>query len=121
MSDIKQVIENPDTSSPMQADRERDLEDWSRDRAQEKAAELGISLTDDHWAVIDVLREHYRDQGLAPDGRELGDLLDTRFAEEGGRRWLRKLFPEGPVFQGMQIAGLPVPPHTEDAGFGTAR
>jgi tRNA 2-thiouridine synthesizing protein E len=48
-------------------------------------------------------------------------MLDMRFAHEGGRRWLRKLFPEGPVFQGMQIAGLPVPPHTEDAGFGTAR
>lgn len=121
MADIKQVIENPDTSSPVQADRERELADWSPDRARQKAEELGVTLTDDHWQVIDALREHYREHGLADDGRELGDMLDMRFAHEGGRRWLRKLFPEGPVFQGMQIAGLPVPPNTEDAGFGTAR
>ncbi|WP_295886223.1 TusE/DsrC/DsvC family sulfur relay protein [uncultured Thiohalocapsa sp.] len=121
MTDIKQVIQNPDTSSPVQADRERDLADWNPAQAKEQAAELGISLTDDHWAVIDALREHYRQHGLADDGRELGDMLDERFADAGGRRWLRKLFPEGPVLQGMQIAGLPVPPHTEDEGFGTAR
>lgn len=121
MSDINQVINNPDTSSPVQQDRERELDEWSRDWAEDKAEELGVQLSDDHWRVIDVLREHYREHGLADDGRDLGDMLDMRFAEEGGRRWLRKLFSEGPVFQGMQIAGLPVPPHTEDAGFGTAR
>jgi len=121
MSDSKQVMENPDTSSPVQADRERDLADWSRAWATDKALELGITLTEAHWAVIDALREHYREHGLADDGRDLGDLLDSRFAHEGGRRWLRRLFPGGPVFQGMQIAGLPVPPHTEDSGFGTAR
>jgi TusE/DsrC/DsvC family sulfur relay protein len=121
MSDIKQVIENPDTSSPVQADRERDLADWSRDSARQKAEELGVTLSDPHWAVIDLLREQYREHGLAESGRELGDMLAERFAEQGGRRYLRTLFPEGPVFQGMQIAGLPVPPYTEDEGFGTAR
>ncbi|WP_200241298.1 TusE/DsrC/DsvC family sulfur relay protein [Thiohalocapsa halophila] len=121
MTDIRQVIENPDTSSPVEADRERDLADWSPEWAKQKAEALGVTLTDEHWAVIDMLREYYREHGLVHDGRELGDMLDQRFADVGGRRWLRKLFPEGPVFQGMQIAGLPVPRHTEDEGFGTAR
>lgn len=121
MSDIKQVIANPDTSSPMQADREQDLAEWSPEWARQKADELGVTLTDDHWAVIDRLREHYREHGLADNGRELGDMLAECFAEQGGRRYLHKMFPEGPVLQGMQIAGLPAPPHTEDEGFGTAR
>jgi TusE/DsrC/DsvC family sulfur relay protein len=121
MTDIKQVVENPDTSSPVEADRELDLADWSREWAQQKADELGVRLGDEHWAVIDVLREYYRKHGLADDGRKLGDMLAERFAEQGGRRYLRKLFPEGPVFQGMQIAGLQVPAYTEDEGFGTAR
>lgn len=121
MADIKQVIENSDTSSPKRVDRERELEDWSPEQARHKAEELGIQLTDDHWRVIDGLRAHYLEHGLPRSGRDLGDMLDERFAEKGGRRYLRKLFPEGPVFQGLQIAGLPVPPHTEDAGFGVAR
>lgn len=121
MADIKQVIENPDTSSPMRVDRERELEDWSPEQARQKAEELGIQLTEAHWQVIDALREHYLEQGLPQSGRDLSDTLDERFAEQGGRRYLRKLFPEGPVFQGLQIAGLPVPPYTEDAGFGVAR
>ncbi|WPL18399.1 sulfur relay protein, TusE/DsrC/DsvC family [Thiorhodovibrio winogradskyi] len=61
MTDIKQVINNPDTSSPLQADREYDLAEWSREWAQEKADELGMRLTDDHWSVIDALRAHYRE------------------------------------------------------------
>nr|WP_201091533.1 hypothetical protein [Thiocystis minor] len=34
---------------------------------------------------------------------------------------MRRLFPQGPVTQGMRFAGLPVPAHSEDEGFGTAR
>jgi len=48
-------------------------------------------------------------------------MLDIEYAEQGGRKYLRRLFPEGPVAQGMRIAGLPVPPHTENEGFGTNR
>jgi TusE/DsrC/DsvC family sulfur relay protein len=121
MSDNRPVMENPDTSSPVEADRKRDLADWSPEWARQKADELGVTLTDEHRAVIDVLREHYRRHGLAESGRDLGDMLAERFAEQGGRRYLRKLFSDGPVSQGMQIAGLPVPPYTEDEGFGTAR
>jgi tRNA 2-thiouridine synthesizing protein E len=121
MADIRQVIDNPDTSSPVDADRERDLADWSPDWARQKAEALGVSLSDEHWAVIDLLREHYRQHGMADSGRDLGDMLAERFEAQGGRRYLRKLFPEGPVFQGMQIAGLEVPPYTEDEGFGTTR
>lgn len=121
MADIREVIENPDTSSPKRVDRERKLEDWRPEQARQKAEELGLQLTDAHWQVIDALREHYLEHGLPQSGRDLSDMLDERFAEQGGRRYLRKLFPEGPVFQGLQIAGLPVPAYTEDAGFGVAR
>jgi tRNA 2-thiouridine synthesizing protein E len=48
-------------------------------------------------------------------------MLDSEFADRGGRKYLRQLFPEGPVAQGMRIAGLSVPPYTEDEGFGTSR
>ena len=41
--------------------------------------------------------------------RELGDMLESEFADRGGRKYLRSLFPGGPVAQGMRIAGLAVP------------
>lgn len=121
MADIKHVIENPDTSSPLRADRQQDLAEWSPEEGRRKAAELGVELGDEHWEVIDLLREHYLEHGMPESGRVVSDMLDTHFADRGGRRHLRRLFPEGPVLQGMQIAGLPVPPYTEDEGFGVAR
>lgn len=96
------------------------LEDWNEERAVQHAAQEGIELTEEHWAVVYCLREYYRLNGPPEHGRELDDMLDKRFDEQGGRKYLRRLFPEGPVAQGARIAGLPVPAHTEDAGFGTS-
>jgi tRNA 2-thiouridine synthesizing protein E len=121
MPDIRHMIENPDTSSPERADRELTLQDWSEEQARRTAAEEGLELTEEHWEVVHLLREHYLEHGLAEKGRELGDLLDERFADRGGRRHLRRLFPNGPVTQGMRIGGLPLPRYTRDEGFGTAR
>ena len=101
--------------------REKDLQEWNEDRAREIAVTEGVELTDAHFKVIQKLRDYYRDNGLAETGRELGDMLDEAFSEQGGRKYLHTLFPEGPVAQGMRIAGLPVPAYTENEGFGTAR
>lgn len=95
-------------------------DDWNEERAVQHAAQEGIELTEEHWAVVYCLREYYRLNGPPEHGRELDDMLDNRFDGQGGRKYLRKLFPEGPVAQGVRIAGLPVPAHTEDAGFGTS-
>ena len=118
MSDI---INNPDTDSPRRADRELDLQGWDKEQGQRNAEQEGIELTDEHWEVVHCLRDYYLEHGPIENGRELGDMLDDEFADQGGRKYLRRLFPEGPVAQGMRIAGLSVPPHTEDTGFGTSR
>lgn len=101
--------------------RQRELAEWTVDTGRRLAAGEGIELDDARLAVIFCLRAHYLDHGPADNGRELGDMLDARFHDEGGRAYLRRLFPGGPVAQGMKIAGLPVPEYTEDDGFGTAR
>jgi tRNA 2-thiouridine synthesizing protein E len=121
MSQTGKIMDNPDTSSPHRSDREIEMGNWNLEKGAELAAHEGIELTDEHWAVIHKLREYYLDHGLPESGRVLGDMLEESFAEQGGRRYLRHLFPNGPVGQGMRIAGLPVPANTEDAGFGTSR
>jgi tRNA 2-thiouridine synthesizing protein E len=121
MPNIKKVIDNPDTSSQFRADRELDLQGWDKEQGLRNARQEGIELTDAHWEVVHYLRDYYRQHGLAKNGRELGDILDSEFADRGGRKYLRLLFPNGPVAQGMRIAGLSVPPYTENIGFGTSR
>jgi tRNA 2-thiouridine synthesizing protein E len=121
MADINKIITNTDADSPKLADREVDLQGWDEAQGRRNAEQQGIEMSDPHWEVVNFLREHYLKHGPAKNGRELSDILDEQFADQGGRKHLRRLFPEGPVTQGMRIAGLPLPPHTEDEGFGVNR
>ena len=118
---LMDVSVDTDISDQQRSNREAILSAWNEDQAREKAKQEGIELTADHLQVVQLLRDFYREHGEVISGRELGDMLDKVFASEGGRKYLRDLFPAGPVAQGMRIAGLPVPAHTEDEGFGTAR
>jgi TusE/DsrC/DsvC family sulfur relay protein len=119
MAEDERIISTFDTSSPLRSDRRLELQNWNETQAQRIAEQEGIELTDAHWAVIYCLRDYYLENGLAQSGRELGDMLDREFTELGGRKYLHRLFPHGPVAQGMRIAGLPLPAYTVDAGFGS--
>lgn len=120
MPDIKSLIDNPETANPERVDRELDLQDWDEQRGQQIAKQEGIELSDAHWEVVCCLQNYYLEHGPARHGRELSDMLDKAFADRGGRQYLRRLFPDGPVAQGMRIAGLPVPDYTENKAFGTS-
>jgi TusE/DsrC/DsvC family sulfur relay protein len=110
-----------DINSQQRSNREKLLNEWDEEQARKIASELGIELTDAHLQVVQSLREHYREHGESKSGQQLTDMLNNVFASQGGKKYLHRLFPEGPVSQGMHIAGLPLPANTEDAGFGTAR
>lgn len=96
-----------------------DLPPWSEGEAERLARDEGITLTPAHWDVVRFMREHYRRNGRAESGRVLSKVLDQAFQDHGGRRWLYTLFPRGPVAQSSRIAGLPLPPYTEDPSFGS--
>ena len=110
-----------DINSQQRSNREERLNEWNEEKARKIASELGIELTDAHLQVVHSLREHYREHGESESGQQLTDMLNNAFASQGGKKYLHRLFPEGPVSQGMRIAGLPLPANTEDGGFGTAR
>ena len=115
------VSVDTDIDSQQRTQRERELQRWSEDQARKAATEEGVELTEAHFRVIHLLRDYYLKNGLTGSGRELEDMLDNEFSSEGGRKYLHKLFPDGPVTQGMRFSGLPVPAHSEDECFGTAR
>jgi tRNA 2-thiouridine synthesizing protein E len=120
MSQRQVIHTDPEVASPRREDRHREIEDWNRDVGSQLAEAEGIEMTPDHWEVVVFLRRRYLDKGLPESARDVAAELAKAFSERGGTRFLHKLFPAGAVTQGSRIAGLPVPPHNEDASFGTA-
>jgi tRNA 2-thiouridine synthesizing protein E len=118
MFDINKMVADEARSSGPQG-MLAELDDWSPAMAEKMAREEGVTLTDDHWEVIHLLRENYRHHGRAPHARQLLNGLEERFGREGGRKYLYQLFPHGPVSQGCKIAGLPLPAYSSDPSFGS--
>lgn len=97
------------------------LDSLDKIHVHEVANKEGIELSNEHLGVIECLRDFFLENGEADKGRDLEEMLDDVFAGHGGRKFLWNLFPSGPVTQGMRIAGLPIPLHIGDRGFGTVR
>ncbi|WP_078085877.1 TusE/DsrC/DsvC family sulfur relay protein [Microbulbifer mangrovi] len=88
----------------------RNLEDWSPEVAKALAAQEGIELTDDHWDVIRLLQEFYREFELSPAMRPLVKYVGQHLGPDKGRSiFLMQLFPPSPAKIGSKIAGLPKP------------
>ena len=51
--------------------------------------------------------------------RTTARAMNRQFSNQGGSRYLRKLFSEGPVAQGSRLASLRTPAYATDNSFGT--
>lgn len=77
--------------------------DWDEEVAQVLAVSEEVELTDEHWAIINYLRNYYAEFGVAPMVRKM--LKDT--GKSQGE--IYNLFPSGPGKGACKIAGLPKP------------
>jgi tRNA 2-thiouridine synthesizing protein E len=80
-----------------------DPAEWDEDLAGVLAAQIGITLTDQHWDVVRFLRADYRQQGETPTLRRVSTV--------GGIpvKTLFTLFPQKPAKKMAYVAGLPKP------------
>lgn len=84
------------------------LSDWSEDVARALAAVEGIELTDQHWDVINYLRdEYYNNNQNQPMERQLLKDIGKVWGTKPTSKDVYKLFPLAPTKQGNKIAGLP--------------
>ncbi len=95
------------------------LGEWNDGIALRIAREEGIGMTEEHWEVIRLLRNHYRLYGNDMSGPRLLNALSEPFGMRGGKKHLYELFPGGPISQGCRIAGVPPPPYSADPSFGS--
>jgi len=111
----------PDKISSVEIDDQRVLldeagylvnpDDWSRAVAEWFAAEEGVELNEDHWAVVVFMREYLETNGVAADARFVFRHLGERHAEssKAARRRFFQLFPYGYTRQACKIAGMRQP------------
>lgn len=86
------------------------VQDWQPALAEPLAAEEGITLTAEHWEVINFVREFYLKYNTSPAIRALVKAMAKELGEEkGNSRYLYRLFPKGPAKQATKLAGLPKP------------
>ena len=86
------------------------LSDWTEEAAEVIAKTEDIQLTENHWEVVNFLREYYDEFQIAPAVRVLTKAIGKKFGKEkGNSKYLYELFPYGPAKQACKIAGLPKP------------
>ena len=87
-----------------------DLSSWTEDIAVAMAAAEDVELSDEHWDIINFLREYYEEYQIAPAVRVLTKAVGKRLGKEkGNSKYLYGLFPYGPGKQACKYAGLPKP------------
>lgn len=85
-------------------------QDWTPDIALSLALEDELKLTDDHWLVINILRDFYSKHQKSLSIRALVNLCKKELdANKYTSLYLQKLFPNGAAKQANKIAGLPKP------------
>ena len=87
-----------------------ELDKWTKELAQEIAKDENIDMTDEHWEVVNFLRDYYEEYQIAPAVRVLiKSIKKSMGKEKGNNKYLYTLFPYGPAKQACKIAGLPKP------------
>jgi len=77
---------------------------WNNEVASLFARYDGIEeMNEKHWAVVNIIRKHYEEKGMAPMVRLICQESGLKLRE------IYELFPLGPARGACRVAGLPKP------------
>jgi len=87
-----------------------DSDDWSPAVVEAMADHDKLELGDDHWLVINYLRDYYKTYQIAPELYQLQKTLCKSMQDcRWNREYIRKLFPVRGARDACRYAGLPKP------------
>lgn len=90
----------------------QNLGDWDKGLAEVLAKQEGVTLSEEHWKLIEWIRNYFQQFQVAPAIKSLAKEVAAMkgFADKKeGNKYIYELFPEGPAKQLAKIAGLPKP------------
>ena len=77
---------------------------WNEELAKALAEIEGVNeMSDEHWKIVNYLRDYYKQFGIAPMVRKLCKETDTPLKR------IYELYPSGPAKGACKVAGLPKP------------
>lgn len=80
-----------------------EYDEWDEKLGDQLAKNIGVTMTDDHWKVVQFLRADFKNQGVTATTRRVdtvgGFPVKLQF----------QLFPQKPAKKMAYIAGLPKP------------
>lgn len=86
------------------------LDDWTPSIAATLAQDHQLTLTPQHWELIELIREFYRLYGLSPAMRPLLKFASQQLgADKATSIYFLRLFPGSPAKLLAKVAGLPRP------------
>ncbi len=87
-----------------------DLSEWSEKVAEGIAKNENVSLTDEHWDIINTARDYFTEYGTVAEPRVFSKLMKEKFgADRSSQQYIYSLFPYGLIKSANKIAGLPRP------------
>jgi tRNA 2-thiouridine synthesizing protein E len=86
----------------------QDMDEWSEGFVKALAEKEGLELIDDHWDVINYIRDYYEEHRVQAQVRDMIKHFRTAWGKErGNNRYLHDIFPKGgPQKQGNRLAGI---------------
>ena len=86
------------------------VEDWNEAIAQALAEKEGTTLTENHWEIINLMRDFYKEYHISPIRKLLVKSISEKYGEKKAtREYLDSLFRNGILLEGSRIAGIPMP------------
>lgn len=88
-----------------------DRSQWSKELAHVISKKYGVELSEDHWWVIDYIRNYYEKNEFLPNIRVVVNALRRAgFLDKAKDKYLFQLFPNTPIRLACKIGGLHKPP-----------
>lgn len=85
---------------------------------EQHAHDIQLKLTEAHREVIEFVLDFYEHCDDCENARALATLMHEEFFMAGGRRYLYKLFPAGPLNTIHYLANLPALKYETDPSSG---
>jgi len=87
------------------------LDEWSEELAVEISKNEKLpELTEEHWNIINLAREYFKDTGTVCEPRKFSKLMKEKYGKDkSDQKYIYSLFPTGLIKCANKIAGLPRP------------